>query len=322
MAENTKIEWCDHSASPWYGCTKVAIGCLHCFAETLSRRNPGTLGVWGDNGTRVKSKSFVANIRKWDRLAKKNGEFVTVFPSLCDPFEDRPELEPWRAEMFRVIDECQNVRLLLLTKRPENIRRMWPQIINSEWCPRCGRSRAKPVGDGYESCDCVLYRRNVALITSISTQEDADRNIPLLLECRDLVPILGVSAEPLLRPVDLRPKAPETYSVLGRYYSTGTFDPSGMSPAADRVLNCFPRVDWVIAGGESGPNSRPCWVTWIRDLVRQCADTDTPCFVKQLGANAEGYHSTHRKLNLTDPKGGDIDEWPEDVRVRQFPKWE
>lgn len=51
MGNNTKIEWADHSASPWHGCSKVAAGCDHCYAATMSLRNPGTLGIWGDEGT-------------------------------------------------------------------------------------------------------------------------------------------------------------------------------------------------------------------------------------------------------------------------------
>lgn len=53
MAENSSIEWTSHTFNPWRGCTKVSAGCANCYAETLSGRNPGTLGVWGPNGTRV-----------------------------------------------------------------------------------------------------------------------------------------------------------------------------------------------------------------------------------------------------------------------------
>lgn len=78
--------------------------------------------------------------------------------------------------------------------------------------------------------------------------------------------------------------------------------------------------NWVIVGGESGPEARPCCVTWVRDLVRQCQDANVPVFVKQLGANAEEGYGVNRKLWLKHHKGGDPSEWPEDLRVRQFPK--
>lgn len=73
MGVETKIEWCDRSASPWHGCSRVHAGCDNCYAEAMAVRNPKTLGVWGDQGTRVKSKSFVANLRKWNREAEANG---------------------------------------------------------------------------------------------------------------------------------------------------------------------------------------------------------------------------------------------------------
>jgi len=57
VGENTKIEWCHHTMNSWRGCTKVSPGCANCYAEKLSRRNPGVLGVWGDDGTRVVASS-------------------------------------------------------------------------------------------------------------------------------------------------------------------------------------------------------------------------------------------------------------------------
>lgn len=73
---------------------------------------------------------------------------------------------------------------------------------------------------------------------------------------------------------------------------------------------------WVILGGESGPGARPCKVEWIEDAVDQCTRYGIPCFVKQLGS-----HATHRgeRLRLRDSKGGDWSEWPEHLRVREFP---
>jgi hypothetical protein len=89
-------------------------------------------------------------------------------------------------------------------------------------------------------------------------------------------------------------------------------------------------IDQVIVGGESGRKARPCNVEWIRSIVRQCAEAGVPCHVKQLGAipmmertlrSARTGNTTQpTPLDLRDPKGGDMAEWPEDLRVRQFPK--
>jgi protein gp37 len=75
-------------------------------------------------------------------------------------------------------------------------------------------------------------------------------------------------------------------------------------------------IKWVIVGGESGPGARPCNTTWIREIVLRCKDAGVPCFVKQLGSNV--IQNGERRIKL-DKKGGDMDEWPHDIRVRQFP---
>jgi protein gp37 len=90
----------------------------------------------------------------------------------------------------------------------------------------------------------------------------------------------------------------------------------------------------VIVGGESGPGARPCDVAWIRSIVEQCRAAGVPAFCKQLGAdpceaipgkeetravNAPFMGGGWSHLTLRDRKGGDLDEWPEDLRVREFP---
>lgn len=117
------------------------------------------------------------------------------------------------------------------------------------------------------------------------------------------------------------------------------------------------KIQLVIIGGESGHSARPCKVDWIRSIVRQCADAKVPAFVKQLGSHclekwedgfdgkrvkgfptwpkhlrAEGRvdgdpcgfgvggYSDTARIHFRDRAGGDPSEWPEDVRVRQFPQ--
>ncbi|MEM6330380.1 MAG: DUF5131 family protein [Planctomycetota bacterium] len=271
MAEQTTIEWCDHTASPWHGCQKVHTGCANCYAETMSKRNPATLGKWGPAGTRVKSKSFVRKLRKWNAEAAAAGTVKTVFPSLCDPFEDRPELEPWRREMFDVIDECPNLRLLLLTKRPENIPRMWPAAGNGKYTPR---------GDDLDNL--LPLRTNVWLLASVSDQATADTLVPQLLHCRYLAPVLGLSCEPLLGPIDLT----RLEDVPGEHRNCLTGE--WRSFVVDGVSGCVyedgaPSIDWIIAGGESGPRARPMHPDWPRSLRDQCAAAGVLFFFKQWG---------------------------------------
>ena len=120
------------------------------------------------------------------------------------------------------------------------------------------------------------------------------------------------------------------------------------TPAAIRFLSCEPLLEqinldiptstsgknlihWVIAGGESGPGARPCKDTWIESIIDQCKGFDIPVFVKQLGSNIKFcicmdddektvLVESHKKyMNISHPKGGDIDEWPEHLRIREFP---
>jgi protein gp37 len=79
MGENTTIEWCDHTFNPWRGCQKVAAGCANCYAEAQSKRNTGTLGVWGPNGTRVvAAESAWKQVERWERDAKMREESYQI----------------------------------------------------------------------------------------------------------------------------------------------------------------------------------------------------------------------------------------------------
>jgi protein gp37 len=123
-----------------------------------------------------------------------------------------------------------------------------------------------------------------------------------------------VSYEPALAPVDFE-----------RCYRR--HDGDGLCDHEDTGL------DWIIIGGESGPGARPFDVAWARNTIRQCREAGIACFVKQLGAdpregnaggNCGNLDCTHPdcgyiRLKLKDPKGGDWNEWPEDLRVREFP---
>lgn len=300
MGDVTKIQWTDHTFNPWIGCTKVAPGCTNCYAEADMDQRRGRV-KWGVNGTRsVTSTAYWRKPLKWEREAKAAGVRRRVFcASLADVFEDREELELWRANLFDVIDETPNLDWLLLTKRPENIQRMWPQIPRNK----------EPLYVG--NIDQPPWRHNVWLGTSISDQATADKGIPELLKCRDLAPVLFLSAEPLLGPIDL----------TGQLVSSDGFV-SALADGPIHVSDGGRGIDWVIVGGESGPNARPCHMEWIRSLVDQCRAIGHPCFVKQLGAwplhhGDIGDARAVRRMNHA--KGGDPAEWPEDLRVREFP---
>lgn len=314
MAENTKIEWAHHTFSPWRGCTKVAPECAHCYAGDLSKRNPGTLGVWGPNGTRVvAAEAAWREVKKWDRQAAAAGERWRVFPSLCDPFEDwggpmthhrggylhrstdgwcvLPELDQQRAvtmddvrrRMLNLIDATPNLDWLLLTKRPENVRRMWVPVSEHYSPPYvCNGEIYGP--------DCVeeIHRPNVWLLASAGTQESYDTMDPHLWRCRDLVPVLGWSMEPLLGPVDLSLSAHPGMATLGEI------------EAWERG-----RIDWIIAGCESGPRRRAMNPDWAESLALQCSEAGVQFFMKQMELNGKVV--------------GNVEQFPKCLQCRQFP---
>ena len=309
MGDVTKIAWTDATFNPWVGCQKVAAGCLHCYAEAdFDKRR--RFAAWGPNGTRVvTSPANWQKPRKWDRDAAENGTRSRVFcSSLADVFEawdgdmlahsgnsyaftteggwcGPAKMDDVRRQLFRLIDATPNLDWQLLTKRPENIRRMWHLggIPNPEWCGRSPEENAQEWASRLVRTQ--LHRHNTWLGTSIACQEDADRNVVRLRALRDLSPVLFLSVEPLIAPVLLE----------------------------------LDGIDWVIVGGESGPNARPCNLAWIRSIVEQCKAAGVSVFVKQLGANVFDPASSNNPKNLKDKKGGDISEWPEDLRVREFP---
>lgn len=374
MAENSNIQWTDHTFNPWRGCTKVSEGCKNCYAETMSGRNPKVLGMWGPNGTRVvASEAMWAEPLKWNQQAKAwllhvelckqtgisdpveewkrrdngNPPPVTHRPrvfcaSLADVFEDWQGLmsssdgdilhvcnacDSWRTmqkmccgplahmplvmadvrtRLFNLIDQTPYLDWLLLTKRPQNIIGMWP----------IHPSGKHQEGMGFKEA----YRRdNVWIGCTVENQQMANERIPHLRQIPAKVRFLSV--EPHLGPVDL---ANWLYMPCGR--------PPSAILSGHLCRDCAgwrPQIHWVICGGESGGNARPFNLDWARSLLLQCKVTGISFFMKQMGSHPTDVEhvttaSTARGqrvgLKLRDSKGGDPAEWPEDLRVREFPK--
>lgn len=313
MADMTNIEWCDSTFNPWMGCTKVSQACQFCYAERDMDKRLGKV-AWGPNGTRVVTSD--ANWRKpikWNRAAgdlpsrivKPYSHPIEYVPvprprvfcaSLADIFEDwqgpmhdhqgyqlclhptEPDrfvpiipgvqeltaeevAQGWRtvtmndvrARLFRLIDATPNLDYLILTKRPENIARMWPAYFPGGYIAEAGSMNEEGP------------RPNVWLGTSTENQEQAAKRIPELLKSRDLSPVLFLSCEPLLGPIEF----------------------SNVSKRADAVTQLGKKaldgIDWVIAGGESGPKARPSHPAWFRSIRDQCQAANVPFLFKQNG---------------------------------------
>ncbi len=136
MAENSAIEWTEHTFNIAWGCDKVSPACKHCYAESLAKRYG--FDVWGkDKPRRVLSDAYWREPLKWNKAAEKAGKAARVFcSSMADVFEDHPTLSGQRARLWPLIKATPWLKWLLLTKRPENVARMmpagwWPENVHA-----------------------------------------------------------------------------------------------------------------------------------------------------------------------------------------------
>lgn len=301
MGETTGIAWADSTFNPWIGCTKVSPGCDHCYAEALDRRHRwGGAEHWGPGVPRRRTAdSTWAQPRRWNAHAKASGKPWRVFcASLADVFDNEVPDE-WRSDLWKLIAVTPALTWMLLTKRIGNVERMFPVGLPPH-----------------------VWER-IWLGITVVNQEEANRDIPKLLEIPARVRWLSI--EPQIERIDLC----ETF---GMWWNQTMSCFEGVSDMPINNRHGQGGIDWVITGGESGPGSRPYDVAWARALVRQCRAARVPVFVKQLGAypiddslpRGEGLEftngSTSRPIRLTKHvAGAEPAEWPEDLRVREFP---
>lgn len=183
MAENSRIEWTDHTFNPWVGCTKISPACDHCYAEGWAKRT-GQAQLWSGERRRTSETNWKAPL-KWNRQARaENRRFRVFCASLADVF-DNQALGEWRIGLWRMIAATPNLDWLLLTKRPQNIPKMLPT----------SRDDLPQWGDGWP---------NVWLGTTVENQAEVERRIPHLRTAPAAVHFL--SCEPMLEPIvpDLR----------------------------------------------------------------------------------------------------------------------
>lgn len=225
MAEVSKIEWTDATFNPWIGCTKISPACDHCYAESWAKRT-GNPELWQGERRRTSAANWRQPL-KWNAKAAAEGRRIRVFcASLADVFDNQVPAE-WRADLFALIRATPALEWLLLTKRPQNIRRMLPV----DW------------GGGY---------RNVALGITAEDQERADQRVPIL---RDTPAVARfVSAEPLLGPMVLE----ELWGEKRIYRGDSVSGFQDWAPCIDWVIVGG-------EGGPGARPMHPDWARSIRD---------------------------------------------------------
>lgn len=322
MGDNTGIQWTDASWNPVTGCTKVSLGCAHCYAEDVANRFwhrqyraiPVNLKADGSSdGQRPREFTDVQwHLDRLDqplRWRKPRRVFVN---SMSDLFhEEIPNA--FIDQVFAVMALSPRHTFQVLTKRAQRMRDHGLALMHDEDRLERFYETMRRLGGSEQQIEWAIDHwplPNVWLGVSVENQRWADERIPLLFQTSAAVRFL--SCEPLLAPIDLKLWNPRDPKSEGQWMAAV----EGVG-----VIGMNRPVDWVIIGGESGPHARPCDVSWIRSIRDQCRAASVPCFVKQLGSRplfpdaecAIGNDPIHGK-------GGNPSDWPADLRVRDFPE--
>lgn len=286
MADITKIEWADSTFNPFIGCTKVSPGCDHCYAERQMDKRLGRVR-WGAGQPRQRtSAAYWRQPERWNGqplaecavcglrsenplMAQCRGPGRSqhlwqparrrVFcASLADVFDGDVPTD-WRRDLYALIERTPNLDWLVLTKRIGNARAMLGECSFGRW-----DSTPLP---------------NIWLGATVVNQTEADRDIPKLLATPAAKRF--VSIEPMLGPIDLYNGDPDPR--LGGIEASQTFIGEWWEPGDAPSQPPRHGLDWVIAGGESGPGARPMHPDWVRSLRDQCQAAGVPFLFKQWG---------------------------------------
>lgn len=313
MAE-TSIEWADRAWNFLAGCSVVSPGCTNCYAmkqaARIERMNPGLEHYRGltkpsKAGPVWTGKIGIAEHKLTEPLRVKKPQrwFVN---SMSDLFhDDVPDEVIDRA--FAVMALAPHHTFQVLTKRSKRMREYLaaidaefhasPDDLNERFGEHCVQASGDPCAAGWFEDHVNWPLPNVWLGVSVEDQARADQRIPDLLATPAAV--RWISAEPLLGPVNLQ--ALDLGEIATNGYGMRRFERDALSPWLTSIPashGCKPsekeaapqmassghaRLDWVVVGGESGPDARPMHPDWCRDLRDQCAAVGVPFFFKQWG---------------------------------------
>ncbi|WP_237480768.1 DUF5131 family protein [Lichenibacterium dinghuense] len=294
MAETSTIEWTDATWTPirarhrvtgevgWH-CEHASPGCSNCYSETFNELRLGT-GLPFKPGHRGDVEHFLDEAMLLAPLRWRRSRRIFVC-SITDLFGDWVS-DAWIDRVFAVMALCSRHTFQVLTKRSARMR-----DYASRWFERLATGDVRvdhPTGPACFSdhVDWTILPSvlpNVWLGISAEDQRRADERVPDLLDTPAAVRF--VSAEPLLGSIDL-----STYFRDPNYHCPdcgGHLDMNDECPGWHEFgvpLRPHPGLDWVVVGGESGPDARPMHPDWARTLRDQCAAAGVPFLFKQWGA--------------------------------------
>lgn len=287
----TKIEWTDETWNPVTGCTKVSQGCKNCYAERLWPKVAGAEA----KRTGEPARDFTAVRCHPERLdaplhwKKPRRIFVN---SMSDLFHEDVHDE-FIVRVFDVMRQCENGFMSvppravtshtfqILTKRPE---RMYNFCSRLRFSGLDARGMYLALEESEKGFNPMTALRNVHLGVSVEDQPTADERIPLLLQTP--AALRFVSYEPALGPVDfsqwLSPRGHVNWGDNENPTRQDQIAILAIAKSAHRQIGGR-LIEWLIAGGESGPNARPPHPHWFASVRDQCAAADVPFFFKQWG---------------------------------------
>jgi len=310
MGQTTGISWTDATWNPIRGCSRVSEGCRHCYAEQVAARFAGPGQPYEGLAKKVGGEArwtgkvrfieeHLADPLKW---RKPRRIFVN---SMSDLFHEKLTDEQID-RVFAVMALAPQHTYQILTKRPERMRSYMTALANGQrpLCVTATEIRGSMVGGlmvqmahGSDRTDGPPYRPwpFLHLGVSVENQATADERIPLLL--RTPAAVRWISAEPLLGPVETLywylERSPSAMAANGKL-------PPGAPEWAKIGMHA---LDWVVVGGESGPEHRPMNMAWLASIVAQCRANGIPVWVKQDSGFRSGLQ-------------GAI---PDDLWVQEFP---
>lgn len=328
MPDGTLINVCVHKSD----------GCRFCYAEGIVKRwwkkewgeFPGYTAALLKLGMPVLVEEELRAVLKLSKriaAGKADPEVNKIFwNDMTDEY-----LEFWPDEF---VDKCWAVRALtsnlihqVLTKRADRLHNYFKNRFTRHYAAKQASTFTGRYDGATGTCDSAICNAefpypNVHLGVSCEDQKTADERIPLLLQTPAAV--RWISAEPLLAPVDISKWVATTVLHAGKHIAPETVAAlKEMGKAVTRSQG-YELIDWVVVGAESGPKARPFDLAWARSLVEQCKVAGAPVFVKQLGQHPVDWRHDEPEVPPYEysftKKGGDPSEWPEDLRVREFPE--
>lgn len=335
------IEWTDATLNPFKlelpdgkrvnACVKISEGCLNCYSETMTnhwwprteteagRTFPGFSLPLLQRGNPWLDTELLQKLLRWKPkppFKSPDGRPKVFCFDMTDFFLDLWP-DAFLDQFMAVVAIRQDIDFQILTKRPERMHgyitsnktpRRICDVIDPEW------------RDGRRGELIIKWPLpNLWLGVSAENQPRADERIQFLM--RTPAAVRFVSYEPAIGPADFT-----DWTTLGHMTEIGE------------------ALDWIIIGGESGSGARRFDVAWAERVIAQCRGAGVACFVKQMGAriairndtlsewgrggdcvtpcdhDSRAYQGEIEDFRLEDSHGGDWNEWPEQLRVREWPR--